>query len=130
MSTFCYFCRYVYSILTSKPIVMYEQVPFDLDDHVQEEFAEDFERERLISSQIEMTLSPYVTAESSETEDNETNETTENENETTANETKEDKTRADTDADIDADTDTDKDVNKNSNDSENEDDEEYSAEEL
>jgi len=119
MSTFCYFCRYVYSILTSKPIVMYEQVPFDLDDHVQEEFAEDFERERLISSQIEMTLSPYVTAESSETEDNETNETTKNE-------TKEDKTRADTDTV----TDTDKDVNKNSNDYENEDNEEYSAEEL
>lgn len=121
MSTFCYFCRYVYSILTSKPIVMYEQVPFDLDDHVQEEFAEDFERERLISSQIEMTLSPYVTAESSETEDNETNETRASENET-----KEDKTKVDTDIV----TDTDKDVNKNSNDSENEDDEEYSAEEL
>lgn len=115
MSTFCYFCRYVYSILTSTPIVMYEQVPFDLDDHVQEEFAEDFERERLISSQIEMTLSPYVTAESSETDDNETNE----------NETKEDKTRTDTDTD-----DEDIDGNENSNDSENEDDEEYSAEEL
>ena len=81
MSRLCSFCSYLYALITSQPIIFYEQVPYDLDDHVEDELCEDYEKEQLLPqigetkeakeekvSELEMTLSPYVTADSSDSD--------------------------------------------------------------
>lgn len=91
------FWEWLVQYLKRKPIIRYEQVPFDIDDHIEEEFvqettqllspefdsesdeAEESMRQKEhgkcemsveLTSQSHMTLTPYVTAESTDNDAN------------------------------------------------------------